>query len=320
MSDFYGQWLVVVNPNAGNRKCGKDWPEISRILESQNIPFHAVMTQHRSHAVHLTEEYVGKGFQKILVVGGDGTLNEVVNGIFRQQRFAVSELLLGMIMVGTGNDWGRMYRIPSSYEKAVKAIRKERRFIQDAGMVSYTAENGEPVTRYFLNMAGLGFDALVALKTNMMKDKGRGGTLAYLYNLVMGLFRYHHVPVKISIDGENVYDDRMFSMNIGICRYNGGGMKQAPMAIPDDGIFDVTVFRAISKLRVLTNVYRLYSGNFAHLSLARIFRGKEIEVRAMGKRKLLLEADGESLGSGPFTFNILPRSVAVIVGKKFLDE
>ena len=119
-------WLVIVNPNTGRRKGEKDWPEISALLTEAGFEFTAHLTTHRGHAMELAEKEIMAGFKKVIVVGGDGTLNEVVNGIFRQTRFATSEIAIGMIMVGTGNDWGRMYNIREKYKKAVKTIRKNR--------------------------------------------------------------------------------------------------------------------------------------------------------------------------------------------------
>jgi YegS/Rv2252/BmrU family lipid kinase len=307
-------WLVIVNPNAGKKKGEKDWPVISGLLSDAGFEYVPLFTSHRDHAAELAEQNINAGFRKIIVVGGDGTLNEVVNGIFRQKRFQTTDVVLGMIMVGTGNDWGRMYGLKTKYKKAVKAIKKDRQFVQDACMVTYF-DGEKEMKRYLVNMAGIGYDALVAHMTNRMKERGGGGTLAYLVNLLKGLFRYHLSYLDISVDGQSVYNGKVFSMNVGICKYNGGGMMQLPFAVPDDGLLDVTIFKNVTKLTVVRNIKKLYSGKFTDLPFVITCTGKSVTVTSTGKTRSSLEADGESLGQTPMIFGIVPRSVRVITGK-----
>jgi diacylglycerol kinase (ATP) len=309
------KWLVIVNPNAGKRKGEKDWPEISALLTGAGFEFVPEFTAHRDHAVSLTENYVKNGFKQIIVVGGDGTLNEVVNGIFRQDRYDPKEITVGMIMVGTGNDWGRMYNIKENYKKAVKIIKRQRLFYQDAGLVSYY--NGtEKSERYFVNIAGMGYDALVVKMTNLTKEKGGGGPLTYLLNLLKGLFRYHHAFLDIEVDGQSVYKGRVFSISVGICKFNGGGMMQLPFAVPDDGLFDVTIFKDVTKMTVIKHIKKLYSGKFTHLPFVQTHQGRTVSIIST-RDKSYLETDGESLGHTPFTFTLIPKSVKVITGKKW---
>jgi diacylglycerol kinase (ATP) len=182
------KWLVVVNPKAGSSKCEKDWPKVKELLLQQGFSFLSVLTERPFHAIEITRNMVNDlGFKKIIAVGGDGTLNEVVNGIFQQTRFATTDITLGMITIGTGNDWGRMYQFPMKYEKAIKIIKNERTFLQDVGKVKYSYET-EDKNRYFINMAGMGYDAFVAKKTNNLKAQGKGGKLSYLINLVWDCF------------------------------------------------------------------------------------------------------------------------------------
>jgi YegS/Rv2252/BmrU family lipid kinase len=312
-------WLVIVNPNAGQRKGEKDWPEISRLLTEAGFEFSAFFTARQGHAMELAEQEIMAGFKKIIVVGGDGTLNEVVNGIFRQTRFATHEIIIGMIMVGTGNDWGRMYNIREKYKKAVKTIRKNRLFLQDACKVTYQHEH-RVSTRYLVNMAGMGYDALVAHMTNRVKAKGGGGTFSYLFNLLKGLFRYNHAYLEIAVDGESVYNGKVFSMNVGICKFNGGGMMQLPHAIPDDGLLDITIFKNVTKLRVIRNIKKLYSGTFTQLPFVQVHRGQIVSVVSTVRAQTFLEMDGESMGQTPFHFEVVPKAVCVITGKNWQEK
>jgi len=303
-------WLVVVNPNAGRKKGLKDWTLIHTLLVNHGFSFIHLFTERPKHAIELTKKYVEKGYTRIIVVGGDGTMNEVINGIFQQSKFSTTSVILGMITVGTGNDWGRMFNIPADYEKAIMTIRDGNTFIQDAGIVRYRSEDRHE-DRYFVNIAGLGFDALVTKKTNRLKERGRGGAFLYFANIFSSLLNYRHVKAMINIDGKNYIND-IFSMNIGIGRYNGGGMMQVPNAIADDGLFDLTVIKKISKPDVIMSLRMLYDGSIVNHPKVETFTGRNITIDS--DKKIHLETDGESLGHTPIEFNIIPKSVRVISG------
>ncbi len=312
-------WLVVVNPRAGVGKCEKDWPVIRDLLLNEGFIFKAIFTERQFHAIEIVNHAVAEeGFKKIIAVGGDGTLNEVVNGIFQQSRFATEDVTLGMITVGTGNDWGRMYDFPQkNYNKAIEILKNERTFLQDVGKVKYRYQT-EDKSRFFINMAGMGYDALVAKKTNLMKARGKGGALAYLFNLVTGLFQYKSIYLHIVVDDKTVIDGPVFSLSIGICKYNGGGMMQLPNAIPDDGLYDMTVIHKTSKFRVVRNIKNLYDGSFTKMPEVETFTGNKISITSTPRHAIFLETDGESLGSSPLDFEIVPKAVRLIVRKKAL--
>jgi len=305
------EWFVIVNPNAGKRKGEKDWLEIAAQLTASGIEFINVFTEHRNHAVLLARKYIENGYRNIIVVGGDGTLNEVVNGIFTQAHVPTSEITLAMIPVGTGNDWCRMYNIPNDYKQAIKLIKKRKTFVQDTGTIKYISGDGKEVTRYFINMAGMGFDALVAKKTNRQKDLGQSNPLSYVVNIFSSLFSYTNTKVTVLLDNEKITSD-IFSMSVGICQYNGGGMKQAPEALPDDGLFDMTLIKPIGKFKIIRNIIKLFDGSFTHLPEVSTYRSSKIIIHS--EPPMYLEADGESLGHTPFVFNIMPRSLNVISG------
>jgi len=305
------EWFVIVNPNAGKRKGEKDWLEIAALLTDAGIRFVNVFTEHRDHAVILTRKYVENGYRNIIVVGGDGTLNEVVNGIFTQAHVPTDKITLAMIPVGTGNDWCRMFNIPGDYKQAIKLITKRKIFIQDTGTIKYIANEGIEKTRYFINMAGMGFDAMVAKKTNMQKDMGKGNPMSYVVNILSSLFLYTSTKVTIMLDNEKIASD-IFSMSVGICQYNGGGMKQAPGALPDDGLFDMTLIKPIGKFKIIRNIVKLFDGSFTRLPEVSTFRSSKIIIHS--EPRMFMEADGESLGHTPFVFNILPQSLYVVSG------
>jgi len=308
------KWYIVVNPNAGSRKINRDWPEIKKLLSEAGLGFGFVFTEGPSHAIKLVNEAILNGERNFIAVGGDGTFNEVANGIFSQNKINHDEFTLAAIPVGTGNDWGRMFGIPADYKQAIDIILKGDTFVQDVGKVLYH-DNDTSKTRYFVNVAGMGFDALVAGKTNKQKKSGKkAGALSYFINMLTSLFEYKPKQIQLEVDGES-RTLNTFSLTVGVCRFNGGGMMQSPNAIPDDGLLDVTVIKKIGMGTLAIQLKNLYNGTFIKHPKVFSKRGGRIKINPL-KSNFSLEADGESLGHGPFEFSILPRVLRVVIGEK----
>lgn len=306
------EWLVIVNRNAGNGKGKKDWDMISALLKNKLLLFTVKFTERKGHAIGITREGITEGFRKILTVGGDGTLNEVINGVFSNDTCPTNGITIALIPVGTGNDWGRMFGIPLDYEKAIKIISDNKNMLHDVGLVSFF--NGkEKINRYFINIAGLGFESEVVRRTNIQKDKGRSGKLIYFYNLLISLLSYKNTPADIVVDGEKIKAN-VFSLNVGNGRYCGGGMRQTPDALPDDGLLDVTIINGMGKLEIIRNLKILYDGTILKHPKINGYRCKNIKVSS--DSIIYTEADGESLGHTPAEFSIVPASVKIVYGTK----
>ncbi len=306
MGDTQIKWGLIVNPNAGSGKCQKNWPAIQKLIKRAKIEFDAVFTERKGHAIELTRELVEKGYRKLIVVGGDGTLNEVVNGIFYQKDIDPKSMTLAMIPVGTGNDWCRTFQVPTKYLDAIKLIREEKTVVQDIGLVDF--HNGSSPDRYFANVAGIGFDATVAHEANKLKEKGKGNALSYMIILLKTLLRYNSKTMQLTI-GDQEFKERMFSIGIGIGKYNGGGMKQLPNAIANDGLLDITIIKNISKWTVIKELKGLYDGTF--ITHPKISALQHTEV-TFAKNQLEIETDGESVGQGPQNFSILSKALRVV--------
>ena len=309
------KWFAIVNPNAGNGKGKKDWDRISDIFSKEKISMEHHFTEKKGAAKDIAKEAAHKGFRKILSVGGDGTLNEVVNGIFSQDICSPAEFTIGLIPVGTGNDWGRMFGIPLMYEGAVAAIRDYKVMPHDIGIISYYSGNVQH-KNYFINIAGLGFEAVVVKKTNKQKDKGRSNQAIYFYNLLTSLLSYKNTEADIIIDGKRT-SARVFSINVGNGRYCGGGMRQTPDALPDDGLLDITVIRDMGKIEIIRSLKLLYDGTI--LSHPKVDGYRTTNLRVESKYLLYAEADGESLGHTPVEFSIIPAGINIVYGTKIIQ-
>lgn len=306
---------VIVNPNAGNGKGKKDWNRISDIFRKENISIVASFTEKKGHAAELAKKAVESGFRDIICVGGDGTLNEVINGIFSQIICATTDISLALIPVGTGNDWGRMFGIPLVYEGSIKVIKENRRMLHDIGLVKYFIGD-EQHQRYFINIAGIGFESMVVMRTNKQKDKGRSNTAIYFYNLLSSLISYKKTNAEIVIDGISTRA-KIFSLNIGNGRYCGGGMRQTPDAIPDDGLLDVTVIREMGRIEIIRNLKILYDGTI--LSHPKVDGYRASNIKVSSEALLYAEADGESLGHTPVEFSIIPSALNIVYGNRLIQ-
>ena len=310
----HNRWMVIVNPNAGNGKGKKDWDKISLLLKKAELSFDVEFTERKGHAIILTLDAISSGFRKIITVGGDGTLNEVVNGVFTNKSCPPAEIIQALIPVGTGNDWGRMFGIPLDYGKAIKIITDNKTLLHDIGTISFY--NGtEKSIRYFINIAGLGFESVVVRKTNIQKDKGHGGKLIYFYNLLTSLLSYKNTKAEITIDGEITHAD-VFSLNVGNGRYCGGGMRQTPRAVPTDGLLDVTIINGMGKFEIIRNLKILYNGRILQHPKIDGYKCKNISVSS--EAAMYAESDGESLGQTPAEFGIIPDALKIVYGTNFI--
>ena len=317
MTEENNKWLVVVNPKASVGKSEKDWPMIRQILVNEGIDFDDVLTEYPRHAIEIVRNaIVEKGYRKFISVGGDGTNNEVINGIFTQDVVPTNEITMAALPIGTGNDWRRTFDIPMEYEDVVKIIKAGYTYAHDIGKLTYF-NDGDPKIRYFLNAAGTGLDEMVCNSTNLMKQQGKGGTLRYLISLVKCIVKYKVTHIELTIDDELVFDDSILSLSIGNCRFNGGGMMMMPNAVPNDGLFDVTVIKKVSIFKFAANVKNIYDGSFINkLDEVKTFRGKKIRIVSNPPHSLMVETEGENLNNSPFDFEILPKAVNMIIPKE----
>lgn len=307
-------WMVIVNPKAGSGRGIKDWPIISNQMYNSKLKFTCLFTEHKYHAVELTVKAINDGFRYIVAIGGDGTIHEVVNGIFIQKAVPTTEVSLAVIPAGTGNDWIRMFGISKTYSEAVRSLAEKRTVLQDVGKVHFY-ETKVQHTRYMANVAGLGFDAVVNLKYNNLKDDGKYGKSLYLRSTLHTFLSFRSKKFRIMTDGRLFYDGMVFSGAVGIGKYNGGGMIQTPNARIDDGLMDLTIIKKMSKLRVARNFKLLFSGSIYDIPKVIYTQARKIEISTWPETRI--EIDGEAVGTSPFVFELVPQSIRVVVGPHF---
>lgn len=305
------KWFIVVNPAAGNGKGKRSWPEIEKLLMQMGIEYEAVHSEHSGHIIEVVKAALAKGYRYLAAVGGDGTAHEVVNGIFRQTEVPTQEVIFAMIPVGTGNDWIRTHGIPNRFKKAILLMKAGNTKLHDIGKIDYLDMDDRPQMRYFINVAGLGYDAFVT-RASKHGSRWMGNKLYYLTTILRCVTQYKATRARLVYDDAEV-EGSIYSAAVGICIYNGGGAQFVPQAVPDDGLFALTYFQNIGAWDVVMNSRRFYNGTVTALPQATAAQTKLVIMEPVGDDLTLLEADGEFLGKIPARFELLPLALRVIV-------
>lgn len=304
-------WKVIVSRASGSGKALRDWPDISGLLKKAGIEYSEVITEHSFHAIELAAQAVREGFRKILVVGGDGAVHEVINGLFSQEEVSPCDVTIALIPVGSGNDWARMHKIPKNYKAAVAMVAQADAFarFQDVARIA-TLMDGKPYSRYMINIGGLGFDAEVCRRFDMAKARGKAKDHQYYKSLLSGFLFYHCLKFKVRVDGNLFFEGPALSVALGIGRYCGGGMMQTPDAIPDDGLINLTVIERINKFSFLKKVPSLFKGTIYQIKEVHHTTGRHIDIEAVPYS--YMEVDGETVGRTPVTVDIIPDAIKVV--------
>ncbi|MDD4149972.1 MAG: diacylglycerol kinase family lipid kinase [Bacteroidales bacterium] len=303
------KYFFVINPNAGNEGGKLEWPKIVTMLKSNSIEYDFAFTQHVGHAEEIVTQKILESYRKFIVVGGDGTMNEVTNGIFKQKSVPTTEIYLGLIQMGTGNDWARYYDMKPDYNEEMERLKNCPSRIQDVGKIEYRCE-GEQKSAYFINIAGLCFDSTVVKGTNEMKERGRRTKFAYLISLLKSLIKYKPWHLKIHINDE-ILEGPFLSISIGNGKFSGGGMIQTPDAKIDDGYLHVTIYQNMPKYKMITNINKLYNSKILTVKGITSYKTKGFKIES--EEPIFAETDGELIGSTPYEISILPASLNVIV-------
>ena len=295
-------WFVIINPTSGNGACKKKWPKIEKALKLNNFNFHFTFTEYSKHSIYLVQNAIEKGYTHIICVGGDGTLHNIVNGIMSQTTILSSAIHVGMIPVGTGNDWVKTHHIPLDYEKAIEIIVNENITCQDIGKIVFPNQTIPAV--YFNNLAGVGFDGFVVSKVHKYKHYG---ALAYLFGALAGLFSFHPFSSTIRINSKE-YSGKTLMVLIGLCKYSGGGMQLTNSANPFDGLFDVSIAGDLSKLEVVKNLKNLFNGKIINHNKVVSINSDLICIDINQKELPYIQADGELIGVGNIQVSLLPKA------------
>lgn len=301
-------WYCIINPTAGKTDYKGTVQKLKTLFEANNIPYKFYITKNKGDATDITIKKIKDGYRQFTAIGGDGTVHEVVNGFMKQEFLPNENLLLAVIPIGTGNDWAKHHNIPSNIEKAFNLIRDKKYKYQDIG-VAYYYNNKTQKIQYFNNVAGLAYDAFVVKKLEQRKSKPN--KFIYIFSVLSYLLQYKLQKAKLLIDNQKV-EGKFYTINIGICKYSGGGMSLVPHAIHDDGLFAITYAKEISKFDIIKNTYRFYNETLNDHPKIIGLDAKTISIDSDDNDHIDLELDGELVGHTPVEIKIKNKALKFI--------
>ncbi len=304
--------LVIVNPVSANGKTARIWPKHEKYLLNKGLNMARFYTRYPLHASELAREGVLKGYRRIMVVGGDGTVNEVVNGLLVDEELIASDIQLIIFSQGTGCDFIRSLGLKKGVDDVYQLIMDGKIKYIDLGKVTYITNQGTEDERYFLNVADLGIGGETVKLVNE-SSKLLGGFLTYLIGALRTIMKYKNKVMRLDIDGKEILQKSINSIMVGNGQYFGGGIKITPGANLEDGKFKIVILGNLNKWEIIMNLIKAYKGTHLSHPKVDVFNGKELSVNS--PEKVLLEIDGETIGMLPARFNILYKKLPILVQK-----
>jgi len=265
-----------------------------------------MLTEGPGHAVELAKSAAASGPEMVVSVGGDGTMNEVVNGI--HDAGGLWQVALGVVGTGTGGDYLRSVGIPHRCDEACRRLLTAGKRKVDLGVIEYV-ENGRRQARLFVNFAGVGFAGEVVRRTTR-QFKSLGRTPSYLLAVLATFASHRNVPTRLTLDGQ-VSEGKVATLILSHGKYGGGGMKVAPNADPSDGFFDVLVIGDVSRPDLLVSFPRVYRGT--HLTHPKLEHCQAREVAVKSEIPMAIQIDGDLLPGEAVKFSVLPKALTLAV-------
>ena len=300
----------IVNPNAAMGSTGREWPRVESLARDRLGSFQVHQTRAQGEATELTRQALLEGAERIVCVGGDGTLNEVVNGFMGEDGPIRPGAMLAYIPRGTGCDFIKTVPIPKDLDKVMDLIVGSHARSIDLGQLRYRDHDGQPRLRYFHNITSFGLGGEVDERVNRT-TKAFGGFISFIWATLISILIYDKKRIRLKMDGGP--DQIVVGWNVAVAngRYHGGGMLVAPHAAVDDGLFHVTVIGDLSVPEVFWHLPKLYSGKILEVKKVSAFEAKRVE--ADSDQRVLLDVDGEQLGQLPVNIEILPGVLPLIM-------
>jgi diacylglycerol kinase (ATP) len=297
------RWLAIANPTSGGGRGRRHRERLQHALITAGVAADWVDSEYAGHAVELSARAVCSGQLHLIAVGGDGTLNEIINGALRDA--GATDLTLALLPVGRGNDWARHWAIPSTYSQAAAVIAAGSQQTHDIGVARFADSE-----RWFINVAGVGFDAAVVAAARRFSL----GPASYVAGILSAFLGYRPQPMPASFEsgagGAQSVEGRALATFACLNSFCGGGMRIAPDADPCDGLLDITRIGDIGRLDLLLSLRRLFDGTLAKHPKVRCWRTRALRIEAVGAA---VQTDGELAGVSPVRFGVRSAALKVVV-------
>ena len=309
---------IIINPKSGKKAFRRQRYYLFKTLRKRKMDFSFKLTKYAGHATELARDYVEKGITDILVVGGDGTISEAINGIMSAHNVDTSKVSIGLVPRGTGNDWGRYWGLTKDHRKSISDYLNGKRVPIDIGRVEIT-RNGIKEYRYFINSVGFGVDCLTCQMTQVLKYYLGSHSLLYAFALLFAVAKHKAQKMELKYSfGDDVHtaEYKLFTMNIGNGPYSGGGIRQNPSADPRDGVFHAMFVEKPTFRMVMKALPHLFDGRLDELPFVHNMVAKQISLNT--KQYLAFEADGIVVDAcGPYEVSVIPNALQMIAPPQF---
>lgn len=303
---------IIFNPTANGGKALQQQARLEQCLKEYAIAYKLHRTNYKGHALELAAHLIThENARFIAAAGGDGTINEVINGIFTQNAVPTSEITFAALPIGTGNDFIRTHLIANDLQKAVNSIAANKTVAHSVGKLTFTDLEGQQATRFFINVAGFAYDAYACERAQFIKNPGFPSKLFYLFLIFKCLFGYTPERIRVTLDDGETIEDDLYTVNIGVCNYSGGGAILVPQADPQGDVFGVTIIRKVSKWNVVKSTPLFYNGKIGTHPQATLHTAKKIKIEGL-VAPTRAETEGEYLGVSPAAIELLPKALFVV--------
>jgi YegS/Rv2252/BmrU family lipid kinase len=302
--------VLVVNPQSAGGKTERRWPELRATIQEAYGSFEERFTRAAGDATEMTRAALKNGAELVVAVGGDGTINEVVNGFFDGDKSLAPSAAFGIVPAGTGGDFIKTLGVPRDTFAAASNLKSPARAI-DVGRLTYVTDDGATAVRYFINIASFGIGGMIDRLVNQ-SSKAFGGKVSFAVATLKAGAKYKNATVRLTLDDGAVKEGKIYNVAVANGRYFGGGMKVAPDAALDDGWFDVITLGDFGFADLIFRGLDIYSGKHLKNPKVTVHRARKIEATPVdGAAEVLLDVDGEAPGRLPAKFELLAGALNV---------
>lgn len=312
MSETKSAWYFIVNPRAGSGRTMSEWEPAERLLERKGVAFTTAMTDRKKHAIELALAAAAEGYRRIAAVGGDGSLHEVLGGICSwcaATGVPTEEFSIAVVPIGSGNDWIKSCGVPDDVRKVADLIARESFGRMD--IIRASSRDGR--ISYMANVGGTGFDSHVCERVNRQKERGMRSRMIYLDSLRHTMFRLRAISVSVLADGKSVFSGPAYSIAFGNGPWSGGGMRQVPLAVHDDGLLDYMIVPQAKLLSLVPEIPRLFTGTANESRRILSGRCRTLEIAPLDEASAdIIEFDGEIEGHLPLRLEVTGRQINVL--------
>lgn len=301
---------AIVNPKSANAETGWKWPQIKAEMEKLLGPVDAEMTTGPDIGTLQTRMAIENGYDLIVAVGGDGTVQDVANGFFEHDQPVSDKAVLGIVPMGTGKDLVKTLKIPGDWQEAVTRLKTGKTLTIDLGKYTCRSTRGGDITKFFTNIADFGVGGETVARVNQT-TKIFGGKISFFIGAARSLFAYKNKKVRLSLDDGPPFERTVNCVAVCNGQYFGGGMWVAPTAKIDDGKFDIVIIDEMKPFEAMKHIQTIYKGEHVNHEKVEIVQGKKLSAES--DELVMIDADGEQPGVLPATFELYPKALRVRV-------